>query len=72
MPGIDPEFMSHRLSIFPGVHPIAQKRGKMSLEKAQEVQKQVQALLDVGFIKEGTYPTWLSNFVIVKKSNGKW
>ena len=35
MPGIDPEFMSHWLSIFPNVHPMAQKRRKMSSEKAQ-------------------------------------
>ena len=72
MPGINPEFMSHQLSIFPNVHPVAQKRRKMSSEKAQEVHKQVQALLDVGFIREVTYPTWLSNVVMVKKSNGKW
>ena len=71
MPGIDPEFMSHRLSIFPNVHPVAQKRRKMSSKKAQEVQRQVQALLDVGFIREVTYPTWLSNVVVVKKANGK-
>ena len=39
MLGIDPEFLSHRLSIFPSVHLVAQKRRKMSLEKALEVQK---------------------------------
>ena len=30
MLGIDPKFMSHRLSIFPNVRPMAQKRRKMS------------------------------------------
>ena len=44
----------------------------MSSEKAQEVHKQVQALLDASFIGEVTYPTWLLNVVMVKKSNGKW
>ena len=34
MPGIDPKFMNHRLSIFPNVRPVAQKRRKISLEKA--------------------------------------
>ena len=29
-------------------------------------------MLDAGFIREVTYPTWLSNVVMVKKSNGKW
>ena len=44
----------------------------MSLDRALEVQKQFQALLDAGFIKEVMYSTWLSDIVMVKKSNGKW
>ena len=44
----------------------------MSPIRALKVQKQVQTLLDAGFIHEVMYPTWLSNVVIVKKSNGKW
>ena len=29
-------------------------------------------LLDIGFIRESFYPSWLANPVLVKKSNGKW
>ena len=72
MHGTELEFMSHCLSIFPDVRLVAQKRRKMSSEKAQEVWKQVQALLDAGFIREVTYPTWLSNMMMAKMSNGKW
>lgn len=72
MLGIDLEFMNHRLATFPDVHLVAQKRRKMSPDKAQEVKKQIQALLDPGFIWEVIYPTWLSNVVMVKKSNGNW
>ena len=72
MPRIDPDFMSHCLLIFPNVRPVAQNRRKMSSDKELEVQKQVQALLDAGFIREVTYLTWLSYVVMVKKSNGKW
>ena len=43
----------------------------MSSDRALEVQKQVQALLDAGFIREVMYPTWLSNVIMVKKFNGK-
>lgn len=25
-----------------------------------------------GFIRESTYPNWVSNPVLVKKANGKW
>ena len=51
---------------------MAKKRRKMSPDRALEVHKQVHNLLDTGFIYEVMYPTWLSNVVIVKKSNGKW
>ena len=44
----------------------------MSPNKALEVQKQVQTLLDAGFICEVMYSTWLSNAVMVKISNRKW
>ena len=69
MPRTDSKFMSHYLATFSGVRPIAQQRRKMSPNRALEVQKQV--LLDTRFIWEVMYPTWLSNIVIVKKSNGK-
>ena len=52
MPGISPEFMSHQLSIFPGLKPVAQKRRRMSPDKALAIQEQVQSLLDAGFPKE--------------------
>jgi hypothetical protein len=44
----------------------------MAEEKLQAVKAEVQRLLDVGFIREVTYPEWLSNIVMVKKKNGKW
>ena len=44
----------------------------MSSDKALTVQEQVQSLLDAGFICEIVYLTWLSNVVMVKKSNEKW
>ena len=50
MLGISPEFMSHQLSVFPGLKPVAQKRKRMSPDKALAIQEQVQSLLDVGFI----------------------
>ncbi|XP_072078037.1 uncharacterized protein [Arachis hypogaea] len=39
MPGLDPEVMSHRLVVKPDAKPIAQRRRKMSLERADEVAK---------------------------------
>lgn len=34
--------------------------------------EEVCKLLEVGFIREVKYTTWLANMVMVKKSNGKW
>ncbi|XP_016185827.1 uncharacterized protein LOC107627512 [Arachis ipaensis] len=72
MPGIDPDFVSHRLAVNPKAKPVAQRRRKMSADRAAEVKRQVQALLEANFIRELPYMTWLANVVLVKKSNGKW
>ena len=50
MPGIDPEFMSYQISIFPGSKLVAQKRRRMNPDRALAIQEQVQSLLNVGFI----------------------
>ncbi|MED6117894.1 hypothetical protein PIB30_114284, partial [Stylosanthes scabra] len=39
MPGIDPNFSSHKLSILPGSKPVAQRLRRMSPEKMEEVKK---------------------------------
>jgi hypothetical protein len=43
----------------------------MSEEKVEATKVEVQRLLDVGFIREVTYPQWLANIVMVRKKNGK-
>jgi hypothetical protein len=44
----------------------------MSKEKVEAAKAEVQRMLDVGFIKEVTYPQWLANVMMVRKKNGKW
>ncbi|XP_072084457.1 uncharacterized protein [Arachis hypogaea] len=72
MPGIDSGLMSHRLAIRSEVKPVAQRRRKMSQERAEEVARQTASLLEAGFIRELDYSTWLSNVVLVRKHNGRW
>ncbi|XP_072074037.1 uncharacterized protein [Arachis hypogaea] len=72
MPGINPDLMSHWLVVDPKAKPVAQRRRKMSSDRAAEVRRQVKALLEANFIRELPYTTWLANVVLVKKSNGKW
>ncbi|GAU13013.1 hypothetical protein TSUD_173130 [Trifolium subterraneum] len=72
MPGIDPEVACHQLTINPRASAVVQRRRKQSPEKAEAARKAVKDLLDANFIAEAQYTTWLSNVVLVKKSNGKW
>ena len=44
----------------------------MAPEKAKEVEEEVQKLLEAGAIREAQFPDWISNLVVVKKSNGTW
>ncbi|XP_057436319.1 uncharacterized protein LOC130728766 [Lotus japonicus] len=71
-PGIDPEFICHKLALNPGAKPIVQFKRKMGEEKAEAVKVETNKLLEAGFIREVKYPTWLANVVMVKKANGKW
>jgi len=72
MTGINPDFLGHRLYINPHVRPIAQQRRKFNDEKRQAIREEVGKLVDAGHIREIQYLKWLSNVVMVKKSNGKW
>jgi len=44
---------------------LGEERRKAAIEETEK-------LMQAGFIKEAQYTTWLSNVVLVKKSNGKW
>jgi len=72
MPGIDPSVACHQLTVDPSVSVVAQRCRKVSPEKLEAVEKAVRDLLEANFISEAKYTTWLSNVVLVKKSNGKW
>src|ERR1044072_7985980 len=72
VPGIDPNFICHNLTLDERVNPVAQARRRMSPEKNKAVKIEVAKLLEAGFIREIQYPTWLTNLVMVKKARGKW
>ena len=72
MPGIDPNFLCHHLSMDATVRPVRQRRRKFNEERRLVVKEETQKLLSVGHIREIQYPEWLANVVLVKKANGKW
>jgi len=72
MPGIDPDFLCHHLTMDPKVRPMRQRRRMFNEERRLVVQEETKKLLSVGHIREIQYPEWLANVVLVKKANGKW
>jgi hypothetical protein len=64
--------IERRLQVNPSAKPKKQMLCKMFDKKVAAAKSEVQRLLDVGFICEIQYPSWLTNVVMVKKKNGKW
>ncbi|MCI10963.1 hypothetical protein A2U01_0032061 [Trifolium medium] len=71
MPGLDLEVACHQLTVDPSASAIVQRRRKQSPEKVEAAEKAAKDLLEANFISEARYITWLSNVVLVKKSNGE-
>ncbi|KAJ8466037.1 hypothetical protein OPV22_028589 [Ensete ventricosum] len=72
MPRVDPEIAQHHLNIAPGARPVKQRPCKFALDQQKAIQDEVVRLLDAKLVEEVKYPTWLSNIVLIKKSNEKW
>nr|KYP40031.1 Pro-Pol polyprotein [Cajanus cajan] len=72
MPGIDADFICHRLAIHKEAKPVAQRKRKVGGERREAIVAETQKLLNAGFIREVRYTTWLANMVLVKKNSGKW
>ena len=72
MPGIDWNFVCHKLSIFFEDKLVAYRRRKLNEEKKRVVQEEYEKLIKARFIKEVKYSTWHADMAMVKKSNGKW
>jgi hypothetical protein len=70
--GVSKEVIELKQHINLNMRPRKQKLHKMSEEKVEAMKAEVQHLLDVGFIREVSYPQWLANMVMVRKKNGKW
>jgi hypothetical protein len=70
--GVSRDIIEHKLEVNPSKRPRKQRLYKMLDKKVTTAKAEVQRLLDVGFICEFYYPSWLANVVMVKKKNDKW
>ncbi|XP_074297443.1 uncharacterized protein LOC141628169 [Silene latifolia] len=71
MPGLSPKIAVHRLAIKKGTNPKKQSQRRFRAELAPEIEKEVNKLIEAGFIREVKYSTWIANIVPVRKKNGQ-
>ena len=72
MPDISPKVIQHKLNVDPERKPVQQRRRVFALEWNQAITNEVNKLLSASFIREVYYPDWLTNVILVNKTNGKW
>ena len=72
MPGVKPDVITHRLSVYKEARPVSQKKRKLGEERRKAAREETEKLVQADFIQKAHYTTWLANVVMVKKANGKW
>ena len=72
MPGLDRSIIEHRLLLKKGFRPFQQRARQMKAEVLEEVKKEVEKMLDAGFIRPCRYAEWISSVVPVQKKDGRW
>jgi len=70
MSGVSLNIITHRLLVYKEARLVSQKKRKMGEEKHNVARNEIDKLIKVGFIIKAQYTTWLTNVVMVKKSNG--
>ncbi|XP_074314436.1 uncharacterized protein LOC141649650 [Silene latifolia] len=71
MSGLNPKVAVHRLAIKKGTNPKKKSQRRFRSELVPEIEKEVNKLIEAGFIREVKYPTWIANIVPVRKKNGQ-
>ena len=71
VPGVDPEFIIHKLNVDPSFPPKKQKLRRSVKEHVEVVWQEVGRLKKVRSIKEIFFPEWFANTDVVTKKNGK-
>jgi hypothetical protein len=72
MPGLDRSIVEHRLPLKKGFRPFQQRACQMRTEVLEEVKKEIEKMLEVGFIRPCMYVEWISSIVPIQKKDGRW
>ena len=71
VPGVDPEFVVHKLNVDLSLPLKKQKPRRSDKEHVEAVRLEVRRPWEAGAIREVFFPEWLANTVVGKKKNGK-
>jgi hypothetical protein len=72
MPGLDRSIVEHRLPLKKGFRPFQQRAQQMKAEVLIEVKKEVEKMIEAGFIRPCRYAEWISSAVPMQKKDGRW
>jgi hypothetical protein len=72
MPGLDRCIIEHQLPLKKGFQLFQQRARQMRTEVLEEVKKEIEKMLEAGFIRLCRYAKWISNIVPVQKKDGWW
>jgi hypothetical protein len=72
MSGLDRSIVEHRLPLKKGFRPFQQRARQMRTEVLEEVKKEIEKMLEAGFIRPCRYVEWISSIVPIQKKDGWW
>ncbi|GJY64525.1 reverse transcriptase domain-containing protein [Tanacetum coccineum] len=72
MTGVPRHIAEHRLNVQKGCQPVRQKKRGQAAERNIAINDGVSKLVTAGIMREVHYHDWLSNPVMVKKSDNSW
>jgi hypothetical protein len=72
IPALDRSIVEHRLPLKKGFRTFQQRVRQMRTEVLEEVKKEIEKMLEAGFIRLCRYAEWISSVVPVQKKDGQW
>ncbi|GJW23581.1 reverse transcriptase domain-containing protein [Tanacetum coccineum] len=72
MTGVPRQIAEHKLNVRKGCPPVRQKKRGQAAERNIAINDEVSKLVTAGIMREVHYHDWLSNPVMVKKSDNSW
>jgi hypothetical protein len=72
MSRLDRSIVEHQLPLKKGFCPFQQQTRQMRTEVLEEVKKEIEKMLEAGFIRPCKYVEWISSVVPIQKKDVRW